>query len=563
MTPAVELPAWPRWIRCAAFTLVVVKLWLVAGQTLMAIGDSPHDDRLFLKLTASLLQGEWLGPYTDRTLAKGPFYSMFIAASFLLGVPLFTAVHVLYATACGVLVRALKPLRIGTAATFALFVLLLFNPVTYDTGHHLQVLRQTIIPFLSLFIAAGIVGLAARWHETARSQLPWALLLGSGLGCFWITREESIWILPSVFLPCAWISWNMWRAPSAENARARLAVLMLPFALWLAASLTVSALNFRHYGLFTTCEFKRDEFKAAYGALTRVTPAQWHPHVPVARETRERIYAVSPAFARLRPLMEGKVGDNWAFNSAYLGIPLAEREISGGGFMWALRDAVQRSGLSPDGASAMAYYTRLADEVNAACDDGRLAAGPRRATMLPPLVPAYFPFIKDSVTEGIVNATTLRNLTVTPRPSSGSAERRAFFFDLTRERLTPAREDPQWLIAQPIMDRIRVRMLGHVLAAYRLIVPWAAGLAAAAWIAAIPLIVRRRRVPLLVPFGIGLAGSALAVVLIAALVDATSFPAVHPGYLSGFYGFYLLFIGLAWPALRELLVPNPERGSHA
>jgi hypothetical protein len=557
MPPDTEPAAWPRFLRCTAFVLVLIKLWLVAGQTMMAIGDSPHDDRLFLKLAASLLQGEWLGPYTDRTLAKGPFYSIFIAATFLLGVPLFTAVHVLYATACGVLVRALKPLRLGTVITFALFVLLLFNPVTYDTRHHFQVLRQTIIPFLSLFIAAGIVGLAARRHEPARRQLPWTLLLGATLGFFWITREESVWILPAVTLPGLWIGWNTWRARSADNARARLAVLMLSLAVWIAIPLALSALNFRHYGIFTTCEFKRDEFKAAYGALTRVTPAHWHPHVPVARETRERIYAVSPAFARLQPLLEGKVGDNWAFNSAYLGIPLEEREISGGGFMWALRDAVQRSGLSPDGDAAMAYYSRLAAEVNTACDNGQLAAGPRRASMLPPLVPAYFPFIRASITQGLLNAVTLRGLTVKPRPSSGSAERRAFFADLTRERLTPAPEDAQWLIAQPIMDRIRIRLLGHILAAYRLLVPWAAGAAAVAWIIATLLTVRRRRIPLLVPFGIGIAGSALAVVLIAALVDATSFPAVHPGYLSGFYGFYLLFIGLGWPALRELLTPNP------
>ena len=556
MTTRSEPAAWPRALRFAAIALVLVKLWLVAGQTMMALGNSPHDDRLFLKLSASLLQGEWLGSYTDRTLAKGPFFSIFIAGVFLLGMPLFTAIHLLYAASCGAMLKALQPLRLGTGVGFGLFLLLLFNPVTYDTGHHVQVLRQAAIPFLALFIAAGIAGLAARQDENARRQLPWALLLGASLGCFWITREESVWILPAVTLPCLWIVWNAWRTRSADRSP-RLAVLLLPLLLWAAGPLTVASLNLRHYGLFTTCEFKEHAFKSAYGALTRVTPAHWHPHIPVARETRERIYAVSPAFAELRPLLEGRIGEGPVLSSQYLGFPLEDREMSGGQFMWALRSAVQAAGHAPDAATAMSYYTRLAGEVNAACDDGRLAAGPRRAAMLPPLVPAYRPFIHASLTDAFITATTLRELRVEPRPSRDSVERRVFFADLTRERLTPASDDVQLLIAQPIMDRIRVRLLGHVLAAYRFIIPWVAGLACLAWVAAAAIAVCRRRLPLLIPLGIGLAGSALAVVLIAALVDATSFPAIHPGYLSGFYGFYLLVIGLAWPTLRELLAPPP------
>lgn len=548
--------AWPRALRFTAVALVLVKLWLVAGQTMMVPGNSPHDDRLFLKLTASLLQGEWLGPYTDRTLAKGPFFSIFTAGVFLLGMPLFTAIHLLYAAACGVMLKALQPLRLGTVIGFGLFLLLLFNPVTYDTGNHVRVLRQAITPLLSLFIAAGIAGLAARHHQPARRQLDWAILLGASLGCFWITREESVWILPAVALPGLWMGWNLWRTRPAFT-RTRLAVLLIPLLLWAAAPLIVATLNLRYYGLFTTCEFKRPEFKAAYGALTRVTPAHWQPHVPVTRETIERIYAVSPAFAELRPLLEGRVGAGAVQNSKHLGIPLETREISGGQFMWALRAAVQAAGHSPDGATAMAYYARLATEVNAACDDGRLAAGPRRDTMLPPLVPAYRPFIRASITDALITGTTLRDLTVHPQSSRDSAGMRAFFADLTRERLTPAPGDEQLLIAQPIMDRIRVRVLDHVLAAYQLVIPGAAGVAALVWIAAAGLALHRRRLPLLLPLGIGLTGSALAVVVIAALVDATSFPAVHPGYLSGFYGFYLLVIGLAWPALRELLAPRP------
>lgn len=534
--------------------LVAAKLWLVAGQTMTAYGASPHDDRLFLRLAGHLLQGEWLGPYTDKTLAKGPFFSMFVALVFLTGLPLFTAVHLCYAAACAAVTRALRPMIPGAWFALGLFALLLFNPVTFDTGEHMRAWRQIMTPFQSLLIVAGLAGVATRIDGGPRRVLPWALLAGLSLGVFWITREEAVWIVPVVVCVGAWTLFAIWKLKKEKSVRTLVSALLAVPVLWAVPSLMVSAINLRHYGLFTTCEFKRSEFKAAYGALTRVKPAAWQPFIPVARETRERIYAVSPEFARLRPLLEGRLGDNWAANSSRLGTPTGEREISGAHFMWALRDAVDDIGLAPDGSAAMAYYARLADEVNAACDDGRLDAWPKRATMMPPFVAERIPLIRASVAEGLSCATTFARMSATPKPSHGTPGLRALFTDLTRTRLTPAQGDPaDFLVAQPIMDRIRVHLLGRILAAYQTVVPWTAGAAAVAWLVTVAFALRKRRSLFLFAFGAGLAASALATVLIAALVDATSFPAIRPGYMGGFYGLYLLLTGLAWPALAATL----------
>ncbi len=75
----------------AAVVLTAVKLWLTSGQRIYAIGPAFHDDRLFVDLAAHLANGEWLGPYNQFTLAKGPMFSVFIAGAFLLGLPLVFA----------------------------------------------------------------------------------------------------------------------------------------------------------------------------------------------------------------------------------------------------------------------------------------------------------------------------------------------------------------------------------------------------------------------------------------------------------------------------------------
>ena len=90
-----------------ALALTATKLWLSRGQGVFAIGSAGLDDRLFLELAQHLVRGEWLGPYTETTLAKGPFYPLFIAGAFLVGLPLFLTQHLFYAAACGLF--ALRP----------------------------------------------------------------------------------------------------------------------------------------------------------------------------------------------------------------------------------------------------------------------------------------------------------------------------------------------------------------------------------------------------------------------------------------------------------------------
>src|SRR5437667_7139314 len=124
-----------------ALALVVLKLWLVAAQPVVAHVDAIYDDRLFLELANHLLDGEWLGPYSQYTLMKGPMYSLFIAGTFWAGVPLPLAQHLMYLVGCALLVLALRPCFSATWQGFALFTLLWWQPMSYV---QLDILRQNL-----------------------------------------------------------------------------------------------------------------------------------------------------------------------------------------------------------------------------------------------------------------------------------------------------------------------------------------------------------------------------------------------------------------------------------
>jgi hypothetical protein len=542
-----------RWTAVGGFALVAIKLWLVSGQTIYAIGPAGHDDRLFLEQASSLLSGRWLGTYSQFTLMKGPAYSFFIAAVFLLGVPLFAAQHLLYAGSCWLVVRALRPLAPNRWLRVAIFAVLLFNPITFDGPRMMRVARQDLLPSEALILVAGFTALLARHGGPKRRLLPWAAVTGAALPAFWLTREEGVWLLPCLFLLWAAAAAAVWLERKPDRL-ARLAVLALPAFGWAAGLGIVSAINYEYYGLFTTCEFRREEFKSAYGALVRVLPAEPRPGVVVPRETRQRIYAVSPAFAELRPYFEGPGGEGWAATSSgSTHLPASEHEIGGGWFDWALRDAVISTGHIKSGADAMAFYSRLAHEVNGACDRGLLRAGPERSGLQPQIHAGDLGRIWTSAKAAIRLAFLQRGLTSYSPASVGTRQSLILFADLTRGRLSPTPDGEHIWPKQRWLDGIRLGILEGIWMAYAATAPWAVSAGLGALLGAAVVAVVRRTIPRFLILGLGTLAAVCALVAICAVIDSTAFYAADPFYLAGCYGLVLLLDFVGWLALAEAL----------
>jgi len=160
-----------------ASATVGLKLWLVESQDLVANGASLLDDRLYLDLAAHVAAGDWLGPYNNGTLAKSPLYSIWVAACHRLGLPLLLAQHALHALACAAVVVGLAARVRSKLALAGIFVLLLFDPRSYD-AHALRVIREGIYPALTLFVFAGMIGALLRLRAAKRVLAGWLALWG-------------------------------------------------------------------------------------------------------------------------------------------------------------------------------------------------------------------------------------------------------------------------------------------------------------------------------------------------------------------------------------------------
>lgn len=444
------LNAW-LWI---GVLLTVVKLWLTRAQPVYAIGPAAHDDRLFLLMAESIIKGEWLGAYTQMTLAKGPFYSLWIAALYYLGIPLGLGVQMAYAAACALFARACRPVVTHGWVLLLIYAFLLWNPMSFEGPTLGRVIRQQIYTPLGLAVFAGFIALFARRQMGWQKLWPWTVVLGGSFGCFWLTREESIWLVPSVVLLAGITLWRAFREDRTCGKSMSMALgvaviyAILPVAL-------VCWENYRHYGWWGTVEFRAPEFNDAYGAMVRVKKDPVLPLVPITRQARETMYEVSPSLATLRPWLDGQIGTDWADKENY---PAAERQIRGGWFMWCLRDCVVAAGHGHNAREAMDFYGRVAKEINRACEDGRLQAHPRRS--------GFLPVWKEGQTAELLKTTWMfvdfvvayKSFTAQSMPSIGREDDLRLFRDVTRDRLTVATEGINFVL--PNQDRLNTWKLG-------------------------------------------------------------------------------------------------------
>ncbi len=451
----------PAWLWQFLILLALIKFWLVSAQTVPAY-PSPHDDELFLRLGQHILSGGWLGEYNNVTLAKGPFYPFWIAVMFLLGVPLSYSHQLLYIGSCLTFIIAIRPLlRNIPSLLLIIYTTLLFHPISYAIGIMPRVIRQGVYISLTLLVLSFAVGLLVRKDASFKTIIKWNIGLGLSLAGFLLTREEGVWLFPALCILFCALFFSVVLFSSNRFKRMMLCCIGLGITFFII--MVVASINRVYYGVFTISELKQSDFVSAYGSLLRVRPQRFQPYLPVSRETRERIYAVSPAFAELQPFLEGDIGKGWAQWGPYAG-----KEVSTH-FLWAFRDAVASAGYYRSGDSAAKYYERLASEVNKACDKGALECYKTRHNSLAPiwrneyLMPLFSTSAKMVLSNMRLEYIDVQHCS----PSSGPDEVVLLFKDMTRDRIAPKADSSLLLIRQQRLDGLKLRVLNSILLFFR------------------------------------------------------------------------------------------------
>ena len=365
-----------------ALAVVAVKLILCSQQLFEAVPlASTIDDGLMMRLATSIREGNWLGEYDYLTLGKHSFFALWLAFLNVLHVNFLVGGQLLYAAACLVLLAAVKPLFCTNAARGLVFLAVLWLPASW-AQFTLRVYRDNIYPALVLLALGGLVGAFCRFAQPAKKAVPYYVVAGAALAAAWLCHEDNALLLPFVGCAAAVYLVFLFTSKTAGQKRAKLALLLLPLALWAGGITAWKAMNYRYYGRFIVSDFSQGEFADAMGALTRVAPDAQQRYIPIPYQTRQMLYEISPTFALLQPYIET--------THNYERYGLAHRsEFMANGIHWMLREAAANAGVYATPETARAFWQAVADEVNAACDAGEVPAGRKHSGVFSPVKAEY------------------------------------------------------------------------------------------------------------------------------------------------------------------------------
>lgn len=371
--------------------------------------ESIHDDQLFMSMGQKIAIGHWLGGYNQLTLIKGPGYPLFLALNAWLGTSLALSEAILLGLSIGAFFWAFHRIsRMPNVALFG-FAATLWMPAPYLE----RIMRDCIYPAQLLLVLAGLI--ACLYIDMSRKRrYALGLLTGLALGWFSLTREEGIWVLPGVaILAAAALIHHRLKQPIKKFVLAPLALVVIGYGITQA---TYLSLNKIAYGSFVGVEITSSPFKDAIATLQSVQAGPQIPYVPVSRAAREAVYAVSPAFSKLKPYLDPITGSPWQFGCHFYAETCGD--IAGGWFMWAVRDAVAVNGYYTSPKASAAFYRELTDEVKAACRAGTLKCKPLLVSQVPRISAVQWQKLPGSLLDGLRQA-TLYQPSLANIPSSG------------------------------------------------------------------------------------------------------------------------------------------------
>ena len=189
--------------------------------------------------------------------------------------------------------------------------------------------------YLSLPGAAGAgrtIGAFTRFREKPLRALPYYVAAGLSLAAAWLCHEDNALLLPFVLCAAAVYLAYLFLDKSIAHKKSRLALLLVPLALWGGSIAAWCGMNYKYYGRFIISDFTSSEFNDAMGALSRAYPDDQKRYELIPLSTRLALYEVSPTFAKLQDVLETPEMYN-GYGDPETG------ELNSGGIHWVLRKA--------------------------------------------------------------------------------------------------------------------------------------------------------------------------------------------------------------------------------
>lgn len=363
---------------CAPVFFGLCSVLLRLYKPIVPLYESINDDALYVNLAKSILDGNWLGKYSDLgniTLSKPPGFAIFLSAVSFVPIPFVVIIQ------CVVVVAAFSARKSlidfgahGVAASFG-YYLSIFSPIWFGFDSS-RVYRDSFLAALMMsLIAFGLLMARLVKNIGNNSQMKKFMVSSFFLGIIisWIRITKNIEIAAYVFVALTFVLLGFkYRDLLTANWKAILGAGLLIVLSSNMLNVAVGALNQKHYGVALTDNYTKGEFPRALNVLASVSDSKQKDYVPLTGVMRAKIYAVSPTFSKLRPFIEDPSGF-WRRYACYSDLKICDE--AGLWFTWEIREAVVLAGMDNSAGQFEDTFRRISEEVSEACRTKVIACG--------------------------------------------------------------------------------------------------------------------------------------------------------------------------------------------
>ncbi|MCR4674773.1 MAG: hypothetical protein K5675_07170 [Lachnospiraceae bacterium] len=349
--------------------LGVLTVFRIGLQLRLPIGAFPaqySDDGIMMSNAINLMQGNYLGEYNSYVLTKGISYSLFLVLTYATMIPYGMMLCIWNIISAVVFLRGISP-RIYSKKLFAfLYLVLLYLPIGMDRFIGTRIYRIGIMPYFALLVAGCAIGAYLRRDKGSKALLPWLIFEGLFLAFFYNIREDSIWIMPLVFviliIEIALVFGGLCKKEmNLSKFLKRSLLYLLPILILFGTQQIYKGVNYCVYGIAEVNDRAGSSYADVLEDLYHIDGEIERVDVWVTQEMLQNAIDVSPTLASIEKEIHENMAQ-WA----------VEKQVRGDLVGWALREAVAEAGYYKDAVSTEAFYADVHKELTDAFSNGSL-----------------------------------------------------------------------------------------------------------------------------------------------------------------------------------------------
>ncbi len=329
--------------------LTILKLVICSLLPMFYIEANIYDDKLMINLTESISNGEWLGNYNSFNLVKGMFFPLLLSFFRFINIPTGLALSLIYVLACFCFCYILRDRFTNKNILYILYLLLLFNPISFASETFERLYRYIIGPAQMLFFIAFLYGIYKNLGNKIRKIIPHLCGLGLTVATIVMTREDYLFV--TVLLIVCFVIFIYKLKKSSYILLIAILVMLIPI-------LTVKAINYKYYGKFILNELTETSYKEAYMNILRIKPDENIYRVSIPKSTIDKVLEVSPTFSTLKEAIEA--------------LYETEEEIIDGYIIWDLRVLQYQMNPNQTLEEVDEFWSKVSAEIEEAFDNGTL-----------------------------------------------------------------------------------------------------------------------------------------------------------------------------------------------